>query len=147
MTDEDVENFGNAIFANEALFTKIKFFFDNTFSKDNRVTHNLRSYMRFGAPLKIDGKLKKDKFDDRSSQRDKLNDFQEKILDIRDENDVVIPDNFSVEYYTYSDRMAAIEFQDTINRDTYWAIASVSFVLIYISCHLKSLFLGSVVMG
>lgn len=44
---------------------------------------------------------------------------------------------------TYSGIIGSIEMERIANRDLMFAVGSIMFVYIYLSCHLRSLFLGS----
>lgn len=52
-----------------------------------------------------------------------------------------------MEIYTFSIRLDMLEFAKTVDADFMWALASILFVLTYISFHLKSIFLGGTAMG
>lgn len=58
--------------------------FGNEFKKGNKKTRYLRSIFKFGAPLKIDGKLYKNRYDDFDKQEDEIVDFSNEMIDLVD---------------------------------------------------------------
>lgn len=103
----------------------------------------MRSIFKFGGPLNYKGTLYSDNFDREDDQKKHFESFSEKILKIiRDK----VTEPKGGEILVWSDIIQDVETQKVADRDFLWAIGSIIFVWIYITIHLRSLFLGSTAM-
>jgi hypothetical protein len=107
---------------------------------DNRKSKYLRSIFLAGGPIEVPGKRYKGMQDDILGQKFEISAWHRELkMEFEDwgtdQNLSVIP---------ISRVFVLTEFAFQVNKDTLWVGGTIAFVLFYITCHLKSLFLSSI---
>jgi len=100
----------------------------------------MRIIINFGAPLNVDSIRYNDITDRFTEQKEKVSNFQSKMLQAINEFKMENPDGLNV--LIFSEAVSQIEFNKLVLRDTTFAVFSVTFVFIYFIVYLRSLFLG-----
>lgn len=63
-------------------YDNYSYLFGKEFKSTNKKTKLLRSVFNFGGPLKIDGKLYKNRYDNEDKQKKEFEDFTKDMLDL-----------------------------------------------------------------
>ena len=136
----DIDAFLTQVQTDTDFFNEHKIYLDKDFSQTNRKATKARATFLFYSPIEIDGKRYKTYKDDEEGQDDKFLDFTEKIKKEVEEMESEL--NQKLFNFAFFDS----ELNKLIMSDFGLAIVSFTFVLIYVSFHIKSIFLAVLAM-
>jgi len=137
LTQANVDTFLATVQSTDSVYTANNIYLENTFSQTNLVSKKARAIYLLGSPIEVDGKRFKDYTDDEAGQNEKVVDFSKELIkDVKDNNSDLKVDFYNTVWYD-------AEVSGYIMGDFLLALASFTFVLIYVSFHLKSIFLAS----
>ena len=87
----------------------------------------------------MDGTRYKHRYDDFDAQKAYFTTFVETLI----ENSEAQPEYSGMEIIIFNQEVSRLKFQEISNGDFIYAVFSIAFVFIYITFHLKSLFMSS----
>ncbi|CAI2362894.1 unnamed protein product [Moneuplotes crassus] len=141
LTQADVDTYLANIRASESLYFQNNVFMETQFTQNNTISQKARAIYVFAGPIEIDGKRWKTYTDDEAGQEEKMADFS---LDLEKRFKTV---NTSLKVQLYNRAWANYKEAETTINDFSLIIVSFTFVFIYVSFHLKSIFLASCAMA
>ena len=137
LTQTDVDTLLASVQSTDSVYTANNIYLETSFTQTNLVSKKARAIYLLGSPIEVDGKRFKDYTDDEAGQAEKVVDFSNDLIkDINDNNSDLNVEFFNTVWYDE-------EVNDLIMKDFVLAVASFFFVSIYVSFHLKSIFLAS----
>lgn len=140
LTQADVDTYLNSIKNDQNVYLSNNIFLESSFSRTNLVSKKARAIFVMAGPIEVDGKRYKTYSDDESGQEEKFVDFS---YDIEEK---VKNSNTKLTVRFYNTAWFNEEINKLVMKDFALAILSFTFVLIYVSFHLKSIFLAVVSM-
>ena len=142
LTQADIDNELSSIASNNSKYLENNHFFLNSFTQNNTVSSKARSLFLFANPIEYDGTRYKSFRDDIQEQTDHFVDFSDRLDDsIKEYNTTLTVSFFSLAWREKKIREIVLD-------DFGLIVVSFSFVLLYVSFHLRSLFLaGSAMIG
>ena len=126
---------------NDTIYNNNNFYFENTFSQSNLVTKRVRSLFFFATPLDINGRRYKTFNDDPHSQTDHFTDFTKEV-----EDDITGYNSDTMDIKLFSIAWREYLINTYVLQDFGLVAVSFTCVLLYVSFHLQSFFLGTLSM-
>ena len=126
---------------NDTIYNNNNFYFENTFSQSNLVTKRVRSLFFFATPLDINGRRYKTFNDDPHSQTDHFTDFTKEV-----EDDITGYNSDTMDIKLFSIAWREYLINTYVLQDFGLVAVSFTCVLLYLSFHLHSFFLGTLSM-
>jgi len=136
LTQTDVDNFLATVQSTDSVYTANNIYLEKSFTQTNLVSKKARAIYLLGSPIEVNGKRFKDYTDDEAGQSEIVVDFTKDIIkDVKDNNSDLKVQVFNTVWY-----------EDGVNKvimENFTLIfLAFTFVLAYVSFHLKSIFLA-----
>jgi protein dispatched 1 len=103
----------------------------------------MQSVLNFGTPLSFNGTRFLSAADRVKEQEDIVFEFQRQVNSLIDDLNLGLGNTvYDFEVMAVSNSLTNFEFREQATKDTYWAGASLLFVLVYFILHMRSLILA-----
>jgi hypothetical protein len=137
LTQSDVDTFLASVAASDTVYQENNIYLESTFTQTNLKSKKARAIYLFASPFELDGKRYKSYTDDESGQDSKMADYSDDLIKLLNDYET----DLSVKFYNtaWYDKEVNLIVLD----DFGLVVVSFLFVFIYVSFHLKSVFLAS----
>ena len=140
LTQAQVDTFLGTVQSTDSIYDDNKIYLESTFTQSNLVSTKARAIFKFAGPIEIDGKRYKTYTDDEVKQSEKFVSFSKELLkEVEGSSD-------DMNIHLYNSDWLNDKINDFVMGDFTLAGLSFMLVLIYVSFHLKSVFLASCAM-